>query len=294
MVQLPTELIALICSQSNDHPTIASLCRVSRRFVAPAQEHLFRTVDLEGKTLRILRAWCSTVARHHVLAERVHSLSLQLPVTVAFMPEDAEKLSKALRACRNLKELHISSEKSGQADSVNGWLLSNVPFRLTKFADTYFSPEYYLEETLAQQTEIQVLALPFGVSLPENTLPAGRLPNLIAMSASLDAIPIDRPLERIEMPYERQLPKIVRFSGTLTTLSIIVPRHLTTHPKYIMDALLPAIPTLKHLAVVLVDATRLRVGRQMVPSTSTSKTKSTSQSSPCSGILRCSTYIHAL
>ncbi|KAF7305744.1 hypothetical protein HMN09_00727800 [Mycena chlorophos] len=248
MAQLPTELIALICTQSNDHATVASLCRVARRFVAPAQDHLFRTVDLEEKPLRILRSWCSTVAKHRVLAERVHALSLQLPGTLAFMSADVEKVSKALKACKNLKELRVTNEMSGRVDSMLEWLVSKAPFMLTKFTNSYFHPSY-LDAFFARQADLQVLAVPFGGSFPADIV-GDKLPNLIAVSASLDSIPTDRPVQRIETPYQHNLSHLAYFSKTLTTLSLI---SYSTERRFFEGALNlihEAVPQLVHLSLV--------------------------------------------
>nr|GAT47655.1 predicted protein [Mycena chlorophos] len=254
MAQLPTELIALICSQSNDHATLASLCRVARRFVAPAQEHLFRTVDLKEKPLRILLSWCSTVAKHPVLAERVHALSMQLPGTLAFMSADVEKVSKALKVCKNLKELRVANEMSGRVDSMLGWLVSKAPFMLTKFANSYFHPSY-LDAFFARQTDLQVWAVPFGGSFPTDIVGAG-LPNLVAVSAVLGSIPTDRPLQRIETPYQHNLSHLAYYSKTLTTLSLI---SYSTDRRFLEGALNlvhDAAPQLVHLSLMPRHRTR--------------------------------------
>ncbi|KAF7322738.1 hypothetical protein HMN09_00052700 [Mycena chlorophos] len=68
-------------------------------------------------------------------SERIHTLSLRLPGTLAFMSVDTEKVSKALKACTNLKELRISTLHPHQtmqrfSVSINNvapcWLLASI------------------------------------------------------------------------------------------------------------------------------------------------------------------------
>ncbi|KAJ7049947.1 hypothetical protein C8F01DRAFT_1264674 [Mycena amicta] len=155
---LPTEIIALICAETDDRCTLASLCRTSRRFVAPMQRILFHEVQLAGSSLRAVLSWCLAVLRHISLAERVRTLSLRLPGTFAPAPKDVTKIAMALKTARS------GSPSSRIRASSPG-----------------------LQRLFAAQSDIRILVVASGYAVPKLAIErnskegdAPILPNLIA------------------------------------------------------------------------------------------------------------------
>ncbi|KAJ7809966.1 hypothetical protein B0H14DRAFT_2864789 [Mycena olivaceomarginata] len=260
-LKLPPEICAKIC-QDVGRKDLVTLCRTSRMFGAQAQWLIYHTVDLSHRTPRALRSWCLAVMRHSRLAERVHALSLGLSRDLSFS-SDAEKVARALSKCVNLKELAIHHDDSGpfgalyesQMSSIQGWIITKCPFRLTKFSNSYFKNSF-LAQFWTPQSEIRVLAIPTCT----NAFPIydDQLPNLIALEiGEVRALPVDRPLQRIQLRWGRnvfgdldQLSSLARYSATLTTLNLLqtsVIQRIST--RQIFDTVSQGLPSLLHLGI---------------------------------------------
>ncbi|KAJ7681002.1 hypothetical protein DFH06DRAFT_434116 [Mycena polygramma] len=219
---IPLEVCSLICAAVEDRTELATLCRTSRFFRDEAQRILYRRVNL-GRPIRLLRSLALAVTRHPHLAERVHTLALRLPEALVMSPSDGSKIKDTFTACVNLKELRMSCAEMypyGSQDSIDGWMLKGAPFRLTKFANSYFGIHQYLMDFLDEQPEIRV----FSTSRHHGRYPLrdGDLPNLIAISvASLYSLPAARPLQRIETEFQHDYSPLAQYSGTLTTLNLV-------------------------------------------------------------------------
>ncbi|KAJ6594586.1 hypothetical protein B0H19DRAFT_1247247 [Mycena capillaripes] len=249
---LPPEICVLICAEVEDPGKLAILCRTSRLFLDQAQRILYHTVDLEGRPMRSVRSWALAVTRHSHLAERVHALSLQLPETLKLSPSDATKVQRALSACVNLKELKFSCIEvyghGNRPDSIHGWMINEAPFRLTKFANTYFNFSWITDFWIAQ-SQIRVLSIPHSYSSSLST--KAWLPNLIAVAvSSLQALPVERPLQRIEASIQRDFSLLAQFSRTLTTLNLVgewVDHELTLFD--VVANIADLLPALVHLGI---------------------------------------------
>ncbi|KAJ7274252.1 hypothetical protein C8J57DRAFT_1315048 [Mycena rebaudengoi] len=168
---LPPEICAHIC-ELIDPSLLGPVCRVSRVFRDEGQLFLFRSVDLRSCDIKSVRSWCLAVIRHSHLAERVHTLSLQLPDKLD--PADAGRISSSFRKCVNLKSLAVFYDRSSPrtSASVYIWMLENCTFRLTAFTNSYFESEE-LKEFWDMQPDIRLLSFPepytcywFVLSLP--------------------------------------------------------------------------------------------------------------------------------
>ncbi|KAJ7934895.1 hypothetical protein B0H13DRAFT_2481341 [Mycena leptocephala] len=260
-MQLPPEICAKICEDVG-RKDLVTLCRTSRLFGDQAQRLIYRTVDLGHRTPRALRSWCSAVTHHSHLAERVHALSLGLPADLSFS-SDAGKIARALSKCVNLKELAIHPDNYGsfgalyesRMSSIQGWIITKSPFRLTKFSNSYFKTSF-IAQFWTPQSEIRVLAIPTCT----NDFPVydDQLPNLIALEiGDVRALPVDRPLQRIQLRWGRyvagsldQLSALGRYSATLTTLNLLqtsVTQRIST--RQIFETVARGLPGLRHLGI---------------------------------------------
>ncbi|KAJ7633482.1 hypothetical protein DFH06DRAFT_693234 [Mycena polygramma] len=205
MLAIPPEVHALICAVVEDPTELVTLCRTSCIFRDQAQRILYHRVDLNGRPMRSVRSWALAVTRHPHLAERVHALALQLPETLKLSPSDGSKIKGALSACVNLKELRVSCAEvyaHGHPDSIHGRMINDAPFRLIKFANSYFNFDN-IADFFDAQSDIRVLSS-YG-SYVYGSIPSSdtQLPNLIALSVpSLGALPFGRPLQRIETRFQ--------------------------------------------------------------------------------------------
>ncbi|KAJ7249151.1 hypothetical protein B0H12DRAFT_1122911, partial [Mycena haematopus] len=199
-MQLPPEICAKICEDVG-RKDLVTLCRTCRLFGDQAQRLIYRTVDLSHRTPHALRSWCSAVTRHSQLAERAHALSLGLPSDLPFS-SDAANIARALSKCVNLKELSIHPEDSGpfgaryesQMSSIQGWIITNCPFRLTKFSNSYFKISF-MAQFWTPQSDIRILGIP--TCTKNFPIYDDQLPNLIALEiGDVRALPVDRPLQR--------------------------------------------------------------------------------------------------
>ncbi|KAJ6567826.1 hypothetical protein B0H10DRAFT_1055181 [Mycena sp. CBHHK59/15] len=223
LLLLPPEICATICGEV-DRAALGVLCRISPLLRDQAQRMLYHTVDLQDRNMRFLRSWCLAVTRHSHLAERVHALSLQLPSNLE--PSDAQKISRALALCVNLKELTVRHEPDAPTDdSVQTWILEACTFRLTHFVNSYFN---FIDEELfiGHQPDLRLLSLPFSSSF---SCTDAQLPNLTAIDAPLGVVvslPGARPLERIQIHCQRSeflqgLSLLGRYASTLKTLTLV-------------------------------------------------------------------------
>ncbi|KAJ7173263.1 hypothetical protein C8R46DRAFT_1215220 [Mycena filopes] len=264
---LPPEICATIC-EGVGRKDLVTLCRTSRLFGDQAQRMLYRTVDLSRPTPRALSSWCLAVNHRSHLAERVHTLDLGLPSDLAFS-SDVAKIARALSKCINLKELSVHVDRFGSFgpqsssnNSIQGWILTKCPFRLTKFSNGFFN-ESFLAQFWTPQAELRVLALPncgirFGSRFPTYE---DQLPHLIALEVGgVEALPHDRPLRRIQLRWPRyvhslpQLSELGRYSASLTTLNLVqtaVQEHMSTFA--ILHQLADVLPALVPLALIETD-----------------------------------------
>ncbi|KAJ7467056.1 hypothetical protein FB451DRAFT_1484062 [Mycena latifolia] len=244
---LPPEVWAYICGEMDERRHLVLLGRTSRLFRDQAQRILYYRVDLEECSMRGVKSWCLAVTRHSILAERVHALALLLPGNME--PSDATKIERALTRCVNLKELKLSGEvyASGhRVSSLNGWMINDCPFRLTKFSNSYFNFEW-IKEFWGVQSNIRVLSIPFG-SFPCSD---GQLPNLIAVKVPyVHGLPPHRPLQRIETGFQRDYSALAQYSKTLTTLNVL--RQWVEEITLLenLTSIVDLLPALVHLGIV--------------------------------------------
>ncbi|KAJ7181470.1 hypothetical protein C8R43DRAFT_1116840 [Mycena crocata] len=260
---LPPEICAQICKDVG-RKDLVTLCRTSRLFGDQAQRMLYRKVDLSRCTTRALLSWCLAVTRRSQLAERVHTLSLSLSYGLSFS-SDVTKIAKALSKCLNLKELSIHRDifgsfgprKDMDGGSIQGWIVTQCPFRLTKFSNGYFKTSF-LAQFWTPQSEIRVLAIPNC----HDRFPLfdDQLPHLVALEVgNLKALPADRPLQRIQLRWGRygtvdSLSCLGRYSASLTTLHLV--QHFvvpSTSTLQILDTFAHELPALLHLALIETD-----------------------------------------
>ncbi|KAJ6494515.1 hypothetical protein C8R45DRAFT_988286, partial [Mycena sanguinolenta] len=264
-VQLPPEICAKICEGVSPKDRV-TLFRTSRLFGDQAQRLIYRTVDLSHCTPRALRSWCLAVTRRSELAERVHALSLGLPGDLSFS-SDVAKIARALSRCVNLKELSVHHDHAGpfgapyesQASSIQGWIITKCPFRLTKFSNSYFKTSF-ISQFWTPQSDIRVLSIP---NCTQNfPIYDDQLPHLIALEVGdVHSLPVDRALQRIQLRWGRhaagsmdQLSVLGRYSGTLTTLNLL---QTATTPLLstlrICDKIARELPRLLHLGLTEID-----------------------------------------
>ncbi|KAJ7467029.1 hypothetical protein FB451DRAFT_1369483 [Mycena latifolia] len=190
---LPPEVWASICGELDERRHLVLLRRTSRHFRDQTQRILYYRVDLEKCSMRSVKSWCLAATRHSRLAERVQALALLLPGNLK--PSDATKIERALTSCLNLKELKLSGEvypNGRRVNSLNGWMINDCPFRLTKFSNSI------LERSLRS------------------------LPNLIAVGTPWQtASRAGRPLQRIEIGFQTDSSSLAQYSKTLTTLNML-------------------------------------------------------------------------
>ncbi|KAJ7282560.1 hypothetical protein C8J57DRAFT_1463224 [Mycena rebaudengoi] len=254
LLALPRETYATICADV-DRADLAALCRISRLLRGQAERILYRTVDLPAD-LRLIKSWCLAVTRHSHLGARVHALSLPLPISLD--PVDAGRVSRALVACNNLKELAVLHfpENTPEA-SIQTWILEEGSYQLTQFANTYFQSGLgvYIEAFLDGQPDLQLLSLPFAFDFSYSD---ALLQNLIALDACMpvvEELPATRPLERLQVHCARGdfldgLPSLHRYSSTLTTL-ILVREGFDwgSSTVDIVEAVASAVPGLLHFGI---------------------------------------------
>ncbi|KAJ7616275.1 hypothetical protein DFH06DRAFT_1483799 [Mycena polygramma] len=230
-MKLPPEICAKICEDLGPKDRV-TLCRTSRLFGDQAQRLIYRSVDLSHCSPHAMRSWCLAVTRRSQLAEHVHVLSLGLPTDLAFT-SDLDKIARALNKCRNLKELSIHPDNSGpfgdryesQSSSIQGWLITKCPFRLSKFSTSYFKTSF-LSQFWTPQSEIRILAIPMCTD--QFPCHDDQLPNVIALEVGdVRALPVNRALQRIQLRWGRdseglaKLSALARYSATLTTLNLV-------------------------------------------------------------------------
>ncbi|KAJ7042348.1 hypothetical protein C8F04DRAFT_1390750 [Mycena alexandri] len=260
-MSLPPEICAKICEDVN-RKDLVTLCRTSRLFGDQAQRIIYRAVDLRRSTSGALLSWCLAVTRHPQLAQRVHSLSLRLPGDLSFS-SDAGKIARALAKCLNLKELSIHRDNSdpfgsrheSQQDSIQGWIITKCPFRLTKFSCSYFKISF-LSQFWTPQSEVRVLSLPHCTE--HFPVFDDQLPHLIALEVgNARALPADRPLQRIQLRGGRYLPELSvlgAYSASLTTLNILqAAAKQDVSTLQIFDTVAQWVPGLLHLALIEID-----------------------------------------
>ncbi|KAJ7197419.1 hypothetical protein GGX14DRAFT_471311 [Mycena pura] len=257
-MNLPPEICAKICEELGQNDRV-TLCRTSRLLGDQAQRLIYRTVDLRRCTARALRSWCLAVTRHSELAERVYALSLGLPHDLA-SSSDLGKIARALNRCLNIKELSIHPENSGpfgsqwEGSSIQGWLITKCPFRLTKFSHSYFK-NAFLSEFWTPQSDIRVLAITCCIKFPCYD---DQLPNLIALEVGdVRSLPSGRALQRIQLRWSRysaqrlpELSALGRYSATLVTLNLVQTKMTQQMSTFeILDMVVHGLPGLLHFGI---------------------------------------------
>ncbi|KAJ7502539.1 hypothetical protein B0H11DRAFT_642186 [Mycena galericulata] len=261
ILQIPPELCAKICEEIGTERVrdLLALCRISRLFRDQAQRLIYRTVNLRHCSSKRLGSWCLAVTRHPQLAQRVHTLSLGLQSDIS-LTSDAAKVARALSKCVNLTDLSIFDDTSGvrksvtAGESIQGWIISQCPFRLQKFANSYFKNSF-LSQFWTAQSDIRFLSIPYCIE----TFPCrdDQLPNLIGVAVgAISALPTERPLERIQLtllnfrPNLELLSALSQYHSTLTTLDLIQPRAGGDNSIFeILAKVALLVPTLLHLGI---------------------------------------------
>ncbi|KAK7062227.1 hypothetical protein R3P38DRAFT_691448 [Favolaschia claudopus] len=256
---LPPEICAIICDMVADKHDLLSLCRISSAFRSQAERLIYRSVDLretDGDSMWRLKLWTEAASKHAYLAEYVHSLILQLPIS--FEPSLASKLTRALAQSVYLKELRILGPREGSRyNFFQGSIINKCSFRLTKFENRYFDDKLILE-FWRNQTEILLLNTDRDICAldPESDL----LPNLIAVNLKTNNVgdlPAGRALQRVEISTMAHISPLKQYEASLSTLNL-----RQTHWQYqwlrqpqelALDALVRAVadivPNLLHLGI---------------------------------------------
>nr|GAT44952.1 predicted protein [Mycena chlorophos] len=254
-VDLPPEVVSLICEEVCDRETLAYLCRTSRAFLSIAQHALYQTVELEDLPESSIMPFFLAVAHRSHLAARVHSLTVQIPPGRAMRQEFAEKFATALRVCVNLKDLAILCRKNAlpNTDTDHTWIFDYCQFHLTTFVNSYFEFGRKLLPFLEGQSQLRVLVANRGLTMihPEIFSPP-RMPNLVAVCGYIKFLSKERPLERIETSLVVRediavLPIFGHFSATLTTLNLLITQRL--FPAEVMRQVSGLCPALRHFVV---------------------------------------------
>ncbi|KAJ7448357.1 hypothetical protein FB451DRAFT_1289132 [Mycena latifolia] len=260
-MQSPLRISPEICSHISadcNRGDLAILCRVSREFQAKGQRILYRTVDLRNCSTRQIKSWCRAVTRKDHLACLVQSLSLLLPAEL--QPEEAANLGVALTRCVQLKELQILHQQRGSGEpaylrSIQWWIISKCPFRLTKFMSNYFETDAFHYRDMTQfwstQSVLRLLSVPQSRRFPCSD--DAQLPNLIALETTADALPLGtRPLERLQVhiDFDSAGPATLRsYAQTLTTLTVVQHPHSTISVGEIVSTIAEAVSNILHFAI---------------------------------------------
>ncbi|KAK7054016.1 hypothetical protein R3P38DRAFT_2683516 [Favolaschia claudopus] len=241
-----------------DKHDLLSLCRISSAFRSQAERLIYRSVDLrepDGDSMWRLKLWAEAASKHAYLAEYVHSLILQLPIS--FEPSIASKLTRALAQSVHLKELRIlGPRESSRYNFFQGSIINKCSFRLTKFENRYFDDKLILE-FWRNQTEILLLNTDRDICAldPESDL----LPNLIAVKTNnVKDLPAGRALQRVEISTMAHISPLKQYEASLTTLNLRQ-KHwqyqwLRQPQELVLDALVRAVadivPNLLHLGIL--------------------------------------------
>ncbi|KAJ7090879.1 hypothetical protein B0H15DRAFT_948633 [Mycena belliarum] len=259
LLQLPPEICAVIC-EDVEQADLLALCRISRLFRDQAQRLIYRTVDLRKSGQRGFDSWCLAVTKHPQLAQRVHTLSLRLAGDIS-LSSDAAKLARVLGRCLNLKELHIYANSTDRMYepvllSIQGWIITKCPFKLTKFTNGYFRNSF-ISQFWTAQPEIRVLSLP----ICDDRFPCydDQLPHLVALEVgSPSALPVDRALQRVQLRLRRsgerleRLSALNRYAPTLTTLNLVqmdFTDRMTYTTLEVFRQVAQAVPALRHFGI---------------------------------------------
>ncbi|KAF7322201.1 hypothetical protein MKEN_00744600 [Mycena kentingensis (nom. inval.)] len=242
MQHLPIELLCLICDELSDAPTALSrLGRSARVLVAPAQKLLFRSVDLEGSSMRVVRGWCTAVTRKRKdaasLAPLVRSLVLEFPEIEQFAPDDMGKVAAALKSCTNFKTLRLLRASGFDVDR----------FQLTAPA---------LRPFVEAQTHLRIFhGDDGGAALPKNLIGHA--------SGSWSGFHTSHErcsLQRVEIARPADIPRVRCCAQSLTTLNILKRYDSGTGPYASLVAVAENAPNLVHLAIM--ECHRARLGRR--------------------------------
>ncbi|KAJ7141100.1 hypothetical protein C8R44DRAFT_866754 [Mycena epipterygia] len=251
LLLLPPEICAVICKDVG-RASLCALCRISCLFRDQAQRMLYHTVDLQDCNMRLVRSWCLAVTRHWPLAERVHTLSLQLPTNLE--PTDVEKISHALALCVNIKHLTVLHQTDSPADScVQTWMLEQCTFQLIQFSNSYFrfDGNFFFD----RQADLRLLSLPSALG---RVYSESQFCNLVALDAPLNVVvslPGTRRLERIQIHCQRSdhatgLSSLSRYASTLKTLTVVREGvEWGSSTVDIVNEISHAVPTLCHLGI---------------------------------------------
>ena len=186
----PPEICSLICQESIlKCRDLSSICFISHAFRAEAQRLLsYRFPCLRGITR--IRSWCLLLKDKPHLATDTQGLVLFLPPAKASNYQASVHLAQTLQMCVNLKALFIFCQR--RTDTIksgdhwaSSYMLQNLPFRLTKFVNDYFTcQDRGLENFLKSQPMLKTLELHPRCSLKIQTPVLPHLTRLTTLSCS--------------------------------------------------------------------------------------------------------------
>ncbi|KAJ7162215.1 hypothetical protein C8R46DRAFT_1353210 [Mycena filopes] len=249
---IPPEIYETICTDV-EPADLAMLCRTSRPFRDQAQRILYHKVDLGiCRKSRSLKSWCWAVAHSCRLAERVHTLVLRLPLPHELRPTDVTTIRRALQACVNLKDLTIFPDKvrlDTPPESVDAYLMDELPFRLTKFTNSYFMFAV-LDRFFTMQTDIQMVSMPYFEHARDREF---HLPRLVALGfCPFHLLPPRSPLQRLWTNIQPDMSPLRSYSASLTSLHINLSIGWGEPTiSHVILTIVELLPGLMHLAITM-------------------------------------------
>jgi hypothetical protein len=180
---IPPEICGIICQDIDlTKYDLLVLYAVSRAFREEAQRILYSSVLLNDRVQ--LKSFCISVLRQPYLVRGMRKLVLVMPSETYVDPDDFSRIVKMLRLSTDLRDLRVlcdSSSRPGMA--IQSWILEGHTFKLTTFANSYFSYGR-MEKFLASQPEIETLHI---VRQCSAGLDGMLMPNLKNLRCSISA-----------------------------------------------------------------------------------------------------------
>ncbi|KAJ7162225.1 hypothetical protein C8R46DRAFT_1103916 [Mycena filopes] len=246
---IPPEICETICTEV-DPADLPMLCKTSRLFRDQVQRILYHTVDLGNcRKSRSLKSWCWAVTHNSRLAERVHTLVLRLPVPLDLGPKDVTTIRRALQACVNLKDLTVFPDKvhlDTPPESIDAYMMDELPFRLTKFTNSYFVFAF-LDKFFTTQPDIQVVSMPCFKDARDREF---HLPRLVAFGfCPFHLLPPRSPLQRLWTNIQPDISPLRNYSASLTSLHVNLPLEATISRTIL--SIVELSPGLMHLAITM-------------------------------------------
>jgi len=271
------EICSLICQDPTmQRSDLNSICLISPTFRREAQRLLsYRFPCLRGASR--IKAWCLSLKRRPHFALDVQELVLLMPPQAAFPPDNMTPLIRALRMCVNLKELAVLSQwrRPGFRDTaLPMFLMSDLPFTLTKFVNDYFcQSSVSLGPFLkSQRMTLETLELhsdndPRTIHLCHNEVTFPCLKTLACPSAYISGYYswYNLGIERLRLDFEYSKPEVGCEKGVLSSNFIFFlvgtnlkslaihlkrkPDERHSHFLEIMDHVAATLPNIKHLQI---------------------------------------------